>query len=145
LLELVPTTYKHACSFILKHHRHHLPPQGWKFGIAVRHGPDVVGCITVGRPIARLNDNGFTLEVTRCCTSGYYNAASMLYAAAWRAVKAMGYTRLITYTLKDEPGTSVISAGFKFVHHTRRDHWKRKNRHSSDLNSNTIKSLYERT
>ena len=106
-LELQPITYKEACEFITRHHRHHLPPQGWKFGIAVNDGEKVVGVITVGRPVARHLDNGYTLEVTRNCTDGTKNAASMLYGAAWRAAKALGYKRMITYILIEEEGTSL--------------------------------------
>ena len=97
-LQLCPITYREACDFILQHHLHHLPPQGWKFGIAVADGDRIVGVITVGRPVARALDNGLTLEVTRCCTDGAKNAASMLYSAAWRAAKALGYRRLITFS-----------------------------------------------
>ena len=89
-LELQPITYKEACKFIDEHHRHHLPPQGWKFGIAVNDGEKVVGVITVGRPVARMLDDTWTLEVTRCCTDGTRNACSKLYSAAWRAAKALG-------------------------------------------------------
>lgn len=115
LLQLQPITYAEACAFIGTHHRHHLPPQGWKWGIAVNDGERVVGVVTVGRPVARHLDNGWTLEVTRCCTDGTPNAASMLYGAAWRAAKAMGYKRLITYVLQSETGTSVKAAGWREV------------------------------
>lgn len=99
MLQLQPVTFAEASVFIRKHHRHHLPSVGWKYGIAVNDGEKVVGVVTVGRPVARHFDNGWTLEVTRCCTDGTRNAPSMLYGAAWRAAKALGYKRLITYTL----------------------------------------------
>lgn len=118
-MQLQPITYKEACEFIKEHHRHHLPPQGWKFGIAVNDGEKVVGVITVGRPVARQLDNAWTLEVTRCCTDGTKNAASMLYGAAWRAAKALGYKRMITYILVEEEGTSVKAAGWKELYVTR--------------------------
>ena len=101
--------------FVSEHHRHHLPSVGWKFGIAVNDGSEVVGVIVVGRPVARNADDGWTAEVTRCCTDGTKNAASMLYGAAWRAAKAMGYRKLITYTLDTEPGTSLRAAGWKAI------------------------------
>ena len=66
-------------------------------------------------PYRRHLDDGRTLEVTRCCTDGAKNAASMLYGAAWRATKALGYRRLITYTLAEEPGTSLRAAGWTVV------------------------------
>ena len=116
-LEVQPIAFDEAVAFIEQHHRHHVPPVGWKFGIAVNDGENVVGVVTVGRPVARSLDDGLVLEVTRCCTDGAKNAASMLYAAAWRAARAMGYHRLITYTLADtEPGTSLTAAGWRVIH-----------------------------
>ena len=111
-LSLQPITFEEAAAFIERHHRHHIPPQGWKFGIAVNDGTNVRGVITVGRPVARRLDDGLTLEVTRCCTDGVKNAPSMLYGAAWRAAKALGYRNLITYTLETESGDSLRAAGW---------------------------------
>lgn len=142
-LELQPITYKEACDFIQKHHRHHLPPQGWKFGIAVNDGDKVVGVVTVGRPVARHFDDGWTLEVTRCCTDGTKNAASCLYGAACRAVKAMGYKRLITYTLQSEPGTSLKAAGWKKVWQTSGGSWDCKSRPRVDKHPTGQKTLWE--
>lgn len=48
-------------------------------------------------------------------TDGTPHVASKLYAAAWRAVKAMGYVRLITYILDREAGTSAHAAGWRLV------------------------------
>jgi hypothetical protein len=115
-LELTPVNWKTACEFIRAQHSHHLPPQGWKFGVGVAADNVLVGVITVGRPVARYLDNGLTLEITRCCTDRTPHAASMLYGAAWRAVKAMGYKRLITYTLITETGTSLTAAGYKSLY-----------------------------
>ena len=115
MLVLQPITLAEANVFICQHHRHHIPPVGWKFGIAVNDGEAVRGVITVGRPVARHLDNGWTLEVTRCCTDGAKNASSMLYGAAWRAVKALGYRRLITYTLASESGGSLVASGWREV------------------------------
>jgi hypothetical protein len=107
-LLLQPINYDEACKFIDLHHRHHSPPQGWKFGIAVSKDEEIVGVITVGRPISRHRDDGWTLEVTRCCTDGTKNAASMLYGAARRATFALGYKRLITYTLCSNPNLGQV-------------------------------------
>lgn len=116
-LQIQPITFSEACDFIRDHHTHHDPPQGWKFGTAVNDGEDVVGVVMVGRPVARHYDGGYTIEVTRCCTDGTPNAASKLYAASWRAARALGYQRLITYTLADgEDGTSLKAAGWEVVH-----------------------------
>ena len=122
-LVLQPITYSEACDFIAKYHRHHLPPQGWKFGMAVNDGKAVVGVVTIGRPVSRHQDDGVTLEVTRCCTDGTRNACSMLYGAAWRAVKAMGYRRLITYTLASESGGSLKGSGWRLIGERKSGTW----------------------
>lgn len=143
-LTLQPITFVEACAFITRHHRHRRPPQGRKFGIAVNDGEKVVAVVTVGRPVSRMLDNGSTLEMTRCCTDGTKNAASMLYGAAWRAAKALGYTRLITYTLRDEPGTSLTAAGFQARYQTRENaNWNRANRGRTDKHPLQAKTLWE--
>lgn len=144
-LELQPVTYQEACAFIAEHHRHHLPPQGWKFGIAVNNGRRVVGVVTVGRPVARGNQDGYTLEVTRCCTDGTKNAASMLYGAAWRAAKALGYRRLITYTLAEERGTSLVAAGWRALYQTAGGSWDCPSRPRVDTHPTGQKTLWEAT
>ncbi len=118
MIELQPIDYASACEFIRQHHRHHLPPQGWKFGIGATVGQSVVGVVTVGRPVARRLDDGWTLEVTRCCTDSTPHVASKLYAAAWRATRALGFRRLITYTLKSEAGTSLKASGWRVIGET---------------------------
>lgn len=142
-LALQPITYAEACAFIRQHHRHHLPPQGWKFGVAVNDGEKVVGVATVGRPVARGYDDGLTLELTRCCTDGTKHAASMLYGATWRATKALGYQRLITYTLIEEPGTSLTSAGWKALYQTKGGSWSRVSRPRVDMHPIGQKTLWE--
>ena len=53
-----------------------------------------------------------TLEVNRLCTDGTPNACSILYAAAYRAARAMGYNRVVTYILDTENGASLKAAGY---------------------------------
>ena len=65
-----------------------------------------------GQPVARKLDDGLTIEIRRVCTDGTYNACSILYGACSRVAKAMGYKRVITYTLQSEPGTSLKASGF---------------------------------
>ena len=145
MLSLQPITYKEACRFIKDTHRHHLPPQGWKFGIAVNDGEKVVGVITVGRPVARMLDDGWTLEVTRCATDGTRNAPSMLYGAAKRAAFALGYKRIITYTLQSEPGTSLVAANWKCLGAAGGGTWNRENRPRVDTHPIEQKTLWEFT
>ncbi|WP_027817104.1 XF1762 family protein [Paraburkholderia bannensis] len=122
-LVIVPIELAEANAFVAVHHRHHKPVVGHKFSIAVADNmlmgsyetTGVCGVAIIGRPVARGNDDGWTLEVNRCCTDGTKNACSMLYGAAWRAAKAMGYARLITYTLPSEGGASLHAAGWKLI------------------------------
>jgi hypothetical protein len=142
-LELQPITYPEACAFIRQYHRHHLPSTGWKFGIAVNDGEKVVGVVTIGRPVSRMLDDGWCLEVTRCCADGTRHVASMLYAAAWRATKALGYKRLVTYTLIEEAGTSLKAAGWKDVYTTDGGSWSRDRRPRVDTAPLGQKRLWE--
>ena len=145
MLEVQPITLDEAKAFVAQHHRHHPPPIGWRFGIAVNDGEDVVGVIICGRPVARSWDDGWTIEVTRCCTDGTKNAASKLYAAAWRAARAMGYKRIITYTLDSEPGTSLRAAGFKVLHRVRGRSWSCPSRPRVDKHPLQPKICWEQT
>lgn len=114
-MTLQPITLREATTFVERHHRHHGPPRGGLFAIAVNDGETVRGVVIVGRPVARMLQDGYTAEVTRLCTLGDRNACSMLYRASWRAARAMGYRRLITYILESETGASLKGAGFHLV------------------------------
>jgi hypothetical protein len=114
-LLVTPINLDEANAFVSKHHRHHKPVPGAKFSVAVSDGAEVRGVAIVGRPVARMSDDGWTLEVNRCCTDGTRNACSMLYGAAWRAAKALGYRKLVTYTLPEEGGASLRAAGWRLI------------------------------
>lgn len=114
-LEIVPVTFRLASAFVDRHHRHHHATAGAKFCIGVVDDTDLRGVIIVGRPIARHFDDGLTAEVLRSCTDGTPNANSKLYAAAWRAARAMGYRRIVTYTQAGETGSSLRGAGWTVV------------------------------
>jgi hypothetical protein len=111
-LTLAPCTLGEANAFIRAHHRHHAPTPVAKFSIAAVDGETIVGVVVVGLPKARLSCDGWTLEVTRLATDGTRNACSLLYGAARRATFALGYSRLLTYTLADEEGASLRASGF---------------------------------
>lgn len=116
MLRVVPITFADACGFVAMWHRHHTPPIGHRFSIGVADHDDVLrGAAIIGRPVARLLDDGMTLEVTRTATDGTHNANSMLYGAAWRAAKALGYRRLITYTQAGESGASLRATGWHVI------------------------------
>ncbi len=143
MLEVCPVTLKEANAFVAEHHRHHRPTVGHKFSIACTDGEKIVGVAIVGRPVSRHLDDGWTLEVNRLCTDGTRNACSMLYAAAWRAARAMGYHKLITYILDTEPGTSLRAAGWKCVGKTGGLRWTGKRRPEVDLCPAQMKLRWE--
>jgi len=115
-MRVVPITFKAASEFVKRLHRHNKPPTGHKFSIGLASDTgEIVGVAMAGRPVAREFDNGTTIEVNRTCTDGTANANSMLYGAVWRAAKAMGYVRAITYTQADETGASLRAVGWRRV------------------------------
>lgn len=140
---LHPLTLKEARVFVKRHHRHHEPPVGGLFAIGVASEGKVCGVVIVGRPVARANQDGWTAEVTRLCTLGNSNACSMLYAAAWRAVKALGYRRLITYILDSEPGTSLRAAGWRLIGQRGGGSWSCPSRPRVDTHPLEQKQLWE--
>ena len=112
-MRAVPMELKDAQNFINTHHRHHQASHRDKFRIAASDGKNIVGVIQVGRPISRALDDGHTLEVLRLCTTGEKDVCSFLYSRAARIAKEMGYTKIITYILESEPGTSLRASGWK--------------------------------
>lgn len=123
MLTLIPLTLAQANEFVEKHHRHHQRVQGHKFSIGCESCGELVGVVIAGRPVSRYLDDGFTLEVTRLCTLGGRNVCSFLYAAAARAAKAMGYRKIITYTLDTENGASIRAAGWTCAGLAGGKHW----------------------
>ena len=119
----VPLPLDEANTFVAAHHRHHKPVVGHKFSIGAVLGEEVVGVVIVGRPVARHRDDGMTLEVTRLCTDGTRNACSFLYGAAAKAAFALGYKRIGTYILVDEPGTSLTATGWRLMGETPGGSW----------------------
>jgi hypothetical protein len=143
-LHLVPVSFAEACEFIDANHRHHRRPVGHKFSIGVADDAVLVGVAVVGRPVARVLQDGLTLEVTRSATDGTENANSMLYGACWRATKALGYGRLITYTQDGESGSSLRAAGWHVVAElASRRGWDTPSRRRENKNANVQRKLWE--
>lgn len=113
-LTIVPTNRDEVHAFIRRHHRHHPRPTGFIALVAVADDTGlVVGVAVLGRPVAHPLQDGWTFEVTRSCTDGHRNANSALYGAAWRAARALGYRRGITYTQDGDSGASLLAAGWQ--------------------------------
>lgn len=144
-LAVVPMTLGEANAFVKEHHRHHHPVPGAKFCLGVADGERIVGVAIVGRPVARHLDDGWTLEVNRSCTDGTKNANSMLYGAAWRAAKALGYKRLLTYTLPEEGGASLRAAGWRCAGEAGGGTWNRAARPRVDTHPAQVKLRWEAT
>lgn len=143
-LELRPISFLDAQEFVRENHRHNKPPVGHKFSIGCTDGEKIVGVAIVGRPVSRYLDDGRTLEVNRLCTDGTRNACSMLYSAAWRAARAMGYKKLITYILDTENGASLRASGWKCVGQAGGERWTGKRRPTVDLYPAQMKLRYEK-
>lgn len=143
-LRVVPLTFAQACEFIGDWHRHHKPPRGHKFSVGAAKDTVLVGVAVVGRPVGRHFDNGATLEVTRTATDGTPNVNSLLYGACWRAAKALGYDRLITYTQAGEAGSSLRAAGWRVVaERPARAGWDTPSRPRENRNDNIQRLLWE--
>lgn len=134
-----------ANAFVAEHHRHHKPVVGHLFSIGAILGDKIVGVAIVGRPVARMRDDGATAEITRLCTDGTKNACSFLYGAAARAAFALGFKRIGTYILASEPGTSLTAAGWRLVGESSGGSWSRSDRPRVDKHPTQAKLLFETT
>lgn len=113
-MEVTPVTLKDALNFVRQNHRHCTAPQGHKYSIGIKASGTLIGVVIASTPKARALDDGRTLELNRiCCDPAYRNAVSMVCGAAIRAAKAMGYHRIVTYTLPQESGSSMRAIGFQ--------------------------------
>lgn len=134
---LVPMTLRKANDFVAEHHRHNgrTARNGGKWSAGVAVDGKLVGVAIVGNPLSATLMDGWTAEVLRVCTveAAPKGTCSMLYQACWRAWRAMGGRRLITYTLQSESGASLRGANWRVVGQTKpvKDGW-RKNDHLND-------------
>ncbi len=76
-------------------------------------------------------------------TDGTKNACSMLYGAAWRAARALGWLRLVTYTLPEEGGASLRAAGWRCIGEAGGGSWSRANRPRVDMHPLQVKMKWE--
>lgn len=127
-MKVLPCELREANAFIEAYHRHHGRVQGHRFSLKAVDGDRLVGVCCVGRPVARLTDAATVAEVTRLCTDGTKNACSLLYAAAARAAQAMGFSKIQTFVLESEHGTSLKASGWTMDGTSPGGQWK----HSDD-------------
>lgn len=127
-LKIAPCTVKAALAIVQTWHRHLPELQGGLFAARCM-GEDgaLLGVAVAGNPSRAWQDTG-RIVIARVATEGAENACSCLYGALCRAAKALGYREAWTYTLSDEPGTSLRAAGFMDMGMTDGGEWNRPSR-----------------
>lgn len=128
MLSVLPCTVQDALPFADAHHSHLDRPESGLFAVAVcllvrevismhvvaeSWGRTV--CVAIAsRPGAiPLQNLGYCCEVSRVASDGTAeHAASMALGAIRRAALALGYLRLVSYTILGEAGTSYRAAGW---------------------------------
>lgn len=104
----------------------------------------------VSRPAARLIDARRTLEVRRLCVRRdlprplTLNACSLLYGWCGREARRRGFESLITYTLLDEPGSTLRASGWTPERVTAGGTWNRASRPRVDKAPITPKVRWRR-
>lgn len=146
-LRIVPCDIKAAREFVAMHHRTHAKLGAvYRFAVGLALDDELVGVALIANPVSSGLCDGLTLEVSRTCLAGEVpNGNSMLYGAAWRAAKALGYRRLVTYTQGDESGASLRGAGWRVIAERRpRPGWDMPSRRRvSHGNDNIPRTLWE--
>jgi hypothetical protein len=104
---------KAANEMVSSMHRHHKPCVGHRFSLGIIDDEGTVrGAAIVGRPVSRETSQYDIAEVSRLVTDGCQNGCSALYGACARVAKEMGFTKIQTYILESEPGTSLKASGW---------------------------------
>jgi hypothetical protein len=107
-------TLKQANQAILDWHRHHKPVLAARLAVGAYVAAELQGVAVVENPRAAPLNDGKTWEVTRLSVreDAEKNVASRLLGACWRASKALGIERLVSYTRADESGHSYLASGW---------------------------------
>ena len=145
-LHITPITLREARAFVDQHHRHHRAPQGGivAIALAVEGADEPCGVAILGRPVARHLNDGWTAEITRLCVlPGVRNGCSRLYGGARRRACALGYRRLVTYTLASEGGASLRGAGYRLIGESPGGTWSRRGRPRVDAHPTEPKLIWE--
>jgi|SRR6478736_2384218 len=133
-----------AQEYINRLHRHHIASIGHRFSIGAFKNDILVGVAMVGNPVARMLNDGKTIEVNRLCTDGTRNACSFLYAASAREAKKRGYQRIVTYILESESGASLRGAGWIKTRFVKGQSWHREDRPRIDKHPISNKWRYDK-
>lgn len=129
MIEIVPISQKAAHDWVNATHRHLSAPQGELFRVALEIDGQLQAVGIAGRPCRMLQD-GRTVDITRVASIApvEVNASSRIYSSLIKAGRALGYRRFITYTLLEEPGTSLRAANFHEDGITNGGEWSRPSR-----------------
>jgi hypothetical protein len=126
----VPIELKQANRFISMYHGHNGPVKRAKFQIGLMEGEELIGVAVAGRPVARLLGGRLTIEILRTCVKpDHPDANSQLYGRMRQICERMGYTKIITYTLKREHASGLLAVGARPVAETKPQTWDRATRH----------------
>jgi hypothetical protein len=112
MAEIVPMSVKAALKLVKKWHRHLPELQGGMFAVGISEAGELRGVAVAGNPCREWQGTG-RIYITRVAVDQLANGCSMAYGALCRAAKALGYREAWTYTLPEEPGTSLRAAGFE--------------------------------
>jgi len=129
MIAVVPCTWKAAQKMVAEWHRHLPALTGARMACALADGdepPFAVG--TAGTPSRAWNEQRkivISRIAVRPGTDPTVNGCSRLYGALCRAAEALGYRQAWTYTLPEEPGTSLRAAGFEEMGLTAGGEWDR--------------------
>lgn len=111
-LSIEPVTVTAARLLVKEWHRHLPDVQGGLFAAALAVDGIVQGVAVAGNP-ARVWQGTGRIVISRVAVHDVPNGCSKLYGAICAAAKSLGYREAWTYTLPNEPGTSLKAAGFE--------------------------------
>lgn len=143
-IKAIPLELKQANEFVDSLHRHHNAVHRDKFRVGAEIDGRLVGVAQVGRPVARMLDDGNTVEVVRLCTDGTKDVCSFLYSRCARVAKELGYSKIITYILETESGASLKAVGWREAAITSGGSWDRPSRRRENDSPTCPKRRYEK-
>ncbi len=115
-LVLVPVSFRDVRAFVAAHHRHNRPVRGMKFAAGAASprwgsGRGSRGRQAGGPAPGRWTDPRSDSVLHRRHHQRLFDAVRRDLARA----RALGYSRLITYTRADEPGAGLRAAGWHII------------------------------
>lgn len=112
-LYLAPITLRQANNFAAEHRKNYRPIPQDQFSIGCAADGKLAGVIMVGNPRDPELNDGQTLAVLHICATGGRTAYGMLYGAAARAAKALGYWRITAFLPVNSSGSALRAAGWR--------------------------------